>query len=57
MKPGILAGASLAAILTGAAFAQGVPIKLADVAERSGGGATVGTNWLFATRHSPFSSR
>ena len=29
MKPGILAGASLAAILTGAAFAQGVPIKLA----------------------------
>ena len=27
----------------GAAFAQ--PIKLADVAEFSGGGATVGTNW------------
>jgi len=46
MKPGILAGALLAAIWTGAASAQGAePIKLADVAELSGGGATVGTNW------------
>jgi branched-chain amino acid transport system substrate-binding protein len=46
MKPGILAGVLLAAFLTGAAFAQsGGPIKLADVAELSGGGATVGTNW------------
>ncbi len=32
--------------LAGAAFAQsGAPIKLADVAELSGAGATVGTNW------------
>jgi branched-chain amino acid transport system substrate-binding protein len=46
MKPGILASALLATVLTGAAFAQsGTPIKLADVAELSGGGATVGTNW------------
>jgi branched-chain amino acid transport system substrate-binding protein len=46
MRPGILAGVVLATILTGAAFAQsGAPIKLADVAELSGGGATVGTNW------------
>ena len=45
MKPGILASALLAAVLTGAAFGQsGAPIKLADVAELSGGGATVGTN-------------
>jgi branched-chain amino acid transport system substrate-binding protein len=45
MKTGILAGALLATMLTGAAFAQSGPIKLADVAEFSGGGATVGTNW------------
>ncbi|MGB9118514.1 ABC transporter substrate-binding protein [Bradyrhizobium sp.] len=46
MKSGILAGVVLATILTGAAFAQsGATIKLADVAELSGGGATVGTNW------------
>jgi branched-chain amino acid transport system substrate-binding protein len=45
MKPRILAGILLATVLTGAAFAQGAPIKLADVAELSGGGATVGTNW------------
>jgi branched-chain amino acid transport system substrate-binding protein len=46
MKPGILAGAVLVTVLTGAAFAQSGPaIKLADVAELSGGGATVGTNW------------
>jgi branched-chain amino acid transport system substrate-binding protein len=45
MKTRILAGALLATMLTGAAFAQSGPIKLADVAEFSGGGATVGTNW------------
>src|ERR1700690_1904083 len=46
MRPGILAGVALATMLTGATFAQsGAPIKLADVAELSGGGATVGTNW------------
>ena len=46
MKPGILAGVVLATILSAGAFAQsGAPIKLADVAELSGGGATVGTNW------------
>src|SRR6266581_4077108 len=46
MKPGILASVLLATVLTGTAFAQsGAPIKLADVAELSGGGATVGTNW------------
>jgi branched-chain amino acid transport system substrate-binding protein len=46
MKPGILAGALLATILTAAALAQsGATIKLADVAELSGGGATVGANW------------
>jgi branched-chain amino acid transport system substrate-binding protein len=42
MKPMILAGAMLAALCT-TAHAQ--TIKLADVAELSGGGATVGTNW------------
>jgi branched-chain amino acid transport system substrate-binding protein len=42
----IVTGLVLAASLTGVAFAQsGTPIKLADVAELSGGGATVGTNW------------
>ncbi len=43
MKSTILAGALLAIATTTTAFAQ--PIKLADVAELSGGGATVGTNW------------
>src|ERR1700704_2418776 len=45
MKSGILAGMLLATMAAGAAFAQGAPIKLANVAELSGGGATVGTNW------------
>lgn len=46
MKPVFLASALLATLLTGAAIAQsGAPIKLANVAELSGGGATVGTNW------------
>jgi branched-chain amino acid transport system substrate-binding protein len=45
MKFRILAGALLASVMTTAAFAQGGPIKLANVAELSGGGATVGTNW------------
>jgi branched-chain amino acid transport system substrate-binding protein len=43
MKPIILVGAILAVIASGAAHAQS--IKLADVAELSGGGATVGINW------------
>jgi len=42
----ILAGLCSAALLTGAAYAQSdAPIKIADVAELSGGGATVGNNW------------
>jgi branched-chain amino acid transport system substrate-binding protein len=46
MRPTILAGALFVFASAGAAFAQsGGPIKLADVAELSGGGATVGTNW------------
>jgi branched-chain amino acid transport system substrate-binding protein len=46
MKPGIFAAVVLATILTCAVLAQSnAPIKLADVAELSGGGATVGTNW------------
>jgi branched-chain amino acid transport system substrate-binding protein len=46
MRPSILAGALFAIAGAGAAFAQSSgPIKLADVAELSGGGATVGTNW------------
>jgi branched-chain amino acid transport system substrate-binding protein len=50
MKPNILssvflASALLATSLTAAAWAQSGPIKLANVAELSGGGATVGTNW------------
>jgi len=45
MKSGIFAGLLLATVSAGAAFAQGAPIKLANVAELSGGGATVGTNW------------
>ncbi len=43
MKPVILASVLVGTLLTGTAFAQ--PIKLANVAELSGGGATVGTNW------------
>src|SRR5437016_8853203 len=46
MKSGILAGMLLATMAAGAVFAQSTaPIKLANVAELSGGGATVGTNW------------
>src|SRR5580704_16008684 len=46
MKPRILAGVLLAAVWSGAALAQsGAPIKLANVAELSGSGATVGTNF------------
>jgi branched-chain amino acid transport system substrate-binding protein len=46
MRPVILAGVVFGTLLTGAAFAQSAaPIKLADVVELSGGGATVGTNW------------
>jgi branched-chain amino acid transport system substrate-binding protein len=46
MRPTILAGALLAIASSSVAFAQSSgPIKLADVAELSGGGATVGTNW------------
>jgi branched-chain amino acid transport system substrate-binding protein len=46
LKPVTLAAVLLGTLLTGAAFAQSAtPIKLADVAEFSGGGATVGTNW------------
>jgi branched-chain amino acid transport system substrate-binding protein len=46
MKPFGLAGILLAALLAGSAFAQSSgPIWLADVAELSGGGATVGNNW------------
>ena len=46
MRPTILAGALFAFASAGAAFGQASgPIKLADVAELSGGGATVGTNW------------
>ena len=42
MKPIILAGAMLAALCT---TVQAQTIKLANVAELSGGGATVGNNW------------
>src|ERR1043166_3237929 len=45
MKFRMMAGALLAGGMATAAFADGPPIKLADVAELSGGGATVGTNW------------
>jgi branched-chain amino acid transport system substrate-binding protein len=46
MKPAGLAGMLFAALLAGSAFAQSSgPIKLANVAELSGGGATVGNNW------------
>src|SRR6266567_3632606 len=43
MKYGFLAGILLAALSSGAAFGQA--IKISDVAELSGGGATVGNNW------------
>ena len=43
MKSSILAGALLALAAATSVHAQA--IKLADVAELSGGGATVGTNW------------
>ncbi|MGJ4887770.1 ABC transporter substrate-binding protein [Bradyrhizobium sp. HKCCYLRH3099] len=46
MKSIILAGLCSAVLLSGAAYAQsGAPIKIANVAELSGGGATVGNNW------------
>jgi branched-chain amino acid transport system substrate-binding protein len=46
LKPVTLAAVLFGTLLTGAAFAQSATsIKLADVAEFSGGGATVGTNW------------
>ncbi|MGC2775657.1 MAG: ABC transporter substrate-binding protein [Bradyrhizobium sp.] len=46
MRSIILAGLCSAALMSGAAFAQsGAPIKIANVAELSGGGATVGNNW------------
>ena len=46
MRPTILAGALFVIASASAAFGQSSgPIKLADVAELSGGGATVGTNW------------
>jgi branched-chain amino acid transport system substrate-binding protein len=43
MKYGFLAGFLLAALSSDAAFGQA--IKISDVAELSGGGATVGNNW------------
>jgi branched-chain amino acid transport system substrate-binding protein len=46
MRPTILAGVLFAIATASPAFAQSSSsIKLADVAELSGGGATVGTNW------------
>ena len=45
MRSRIFAGLLLATVSAAAAFAQGGPIKLANVAELSGGGATVGNNW------------
>ncbi|WP_315736852.1 MULTISPECIES: ABC transporter substrate-binding protein [unclassified Bradyrhizobium] len=46
MRSITLAGLCSAVLLSGAAFAQsGAPIKIANVAELSGGGATVGNNW------------
>ncbi|WP_257166889.1 ABC transporter substrate-binding protein [Bradyrhizobium sp. SRS-191] len=46
MRSIILAGLCSAVLLSGSAYAQsGAPIKIANVAELSGGGATVGTNW------------
>lgn len=43
MKYGFLAGILLAALSSGVAFGQA--IKISNVAELSGGGATVGNNW------------
>lgn len=46
MRSFILASFCSAVLLSGSAYAQsGTPIKIADVAELSGGGATVGNNW------------
>lgn len=45
MRSRFFAGLLLATVSAAAAFAQGGPIKLANVAELSGGGATVGNNW------------
>src|SRR5882724_11741991 len=45
MRSRIFASALLVTMSAATAFAQGAPIKLANVAELSGGGATVGTNW------------
>ncbi len=46
MRSFILASFCSAVLLSGSAYAQsGAPIKIADVAELSGGGATVGNNW------------
>src|SRR5260370_10347255 len=45
MRSGLCAGLLLATVSAAAAFAQGGSIKLANVAELSGGGATVGNNW------------
>jgi branched-chain amino acid transport system substrate-binding protein len=45
MRSGFFGGLLLATASAAAAFAQGGPIKLANVAELSGGGATVGNNW------------
>ncbi|NPV20913.1 ABC transporter substrate-binding protein [Bradyrhizobium aeschynomenes] len=46
MRSIVLAGLCSAVLLSGAAYAQsGAPIKIANVAELSGGGATVGNNW------------
>lgn len=46
MKRMVFAGLALAVGLAAATFAPAAePIRLADVAELSGGGATVGTNW------------
>lgn len=46
MRWGIWRSVALASLLATAAYAQsGTPIKLANVAELSGGGATAGNNW------------
>src|SRR5258705_12700871 len=45
MRSRIFASVLLVTVSAATAFAQGAPIKLANVAELSGGGATVGTNW------------
>jgi len=43
--PGAVAAAAMLTLGAGGAFAQNPPIKLENVAELSGPGATVGTNW------------